>query len=608
MIFNPDAFWAFAAHVTVPTKEQGLIRITQPFGTQLRLGEEIARGLDEDIHDFVVLKGGRQIGGSTFADLLDIYWPPRNPGTAGQVVLDDDQNLNYRRFLIRQMWRSLPKRYRVPLGTDNAEIMEFKRVEMPNGRHVGGSQLIFGAAGMKSGEKLGRSKGLNYLHADEPGYWMLEKAVQSVRASLAETYALRLYLWIGTANGIGTPFHDMWKTALVSSSQRAVFLAWWMHRGYEIPVSNRRVWDMYGGDATQDERLWIRTVRRRYGHTISPEQLVWHRWKLAEAMNGDETMMAQEFSCLPEDAWQAFGHKLISPNAIQRIRVLLADAPRPKGYRYEWGRYLDHTTLHEDDPAHAALRVWEEPDPEGVYIVSAHPWGSSTPEATEWVVQVWRVWQDAMTQVAEYASEAGNGFQFAWAIAHLCGTYRKTDTPAYLIIEVGGAGMQVLKEVKDLEQNHYGLTNKFRGKQELRDVIGGVTHYVYSRPDTFGRKRMALEHKTHGENRLWLLTQARDEIEREIVEVRSERLVDELSMLRRGERGDNDQIGGGGSTSDARALCAALAIEHYRSTVWNDLPYLTAPKALKPWEQKQEAGQVLVGDFLNSVFRKGEAT
>src|SRR6059036_3538784 len=57
------AYHAFASRLTIPSRDAGLILFDHPFGTQLAMRKAIAAGWESDIHDFVILKGGRQIGG-----------------------------------------------------------------------------------------------------------------------------------------------------------------------------------------------------------------------------------------------------------------------------------------------------------------------------------------------------------------------------------------------------------------------------------------------------------------------------------------------------------------------------------------------------------------
>src|SRR5262249_48917323 len=148
------------------------------------------------------------------------------------------------------------------------------------------------------------------------------------------------------------------------------------------------MWERYAVPSpTADHRLWMREVKRRHKVEITPQKLGWWRWKLEVAMKGDETMMAQEFGSLPEECWQSIGQKFLTPTRIREMRLALRTAPKPEGYDYVMGRYLEDTSLVSADPETASLKVWERPQPDGVYVVAGHPAGSSSPEAMEYVAQ-----------------------------------------------------------------------------------------------------------------------------------------------------------------------------------------------------------------------------
>ena len=73
MKFNLQQFYRFCSNLKIETKEEGLRKMDHLLGTQIYVMQEIAQGLEEDIHFFVILKG-RQLGITTISLALDLYW------------------------------------------------------------------------------------------------------------------------------------------------------------------------------------------------------------------------------------------------------------------------------------------------------------------------------------------------------------------------------------------------------------------------------------------------------------------------------------------------------------------------------------------------------
>src|SRR5439155_42340 len=218
----------------------------------------------------------------------------------------------------------------------------------------------------------------------------------------------------------------------------------------------------------------------------------------------------------------------------------------------DFGTSLD--TMRLDLDPEGQLRIWEQPDPQGVYVVSAHPARSSDPDAASFVCQVWRAWADELIQVAEYASYEGSMYQFAWLAMNLAAAYR-FRVPAFFALEVGTVGKYVLAEIQRIQNYGYGLSPSAVNNRDVRNVIGNIQHFQYVRPDQATVRSAPLGWKMSAEIRPWIIHQLRDEIERGHVVIRSPELIDGLDGLRRGEEGDADVIEAGGVLADGRVGC-----------------------------------------------------
>ena len=111
--FNLQQFYHFCKQLKIETKEQGLRKMDNLLGTQTYVMGEIAKGLEEDVHFFTILKG-RQLGITTISLALDLYWHFINPGLQGTLTTDTEENRDMFRSTFQCTWRACQKntRYR----------------------------------------------------------------------------------------------------------------------------------------------------------------------------------------------------------------------------------------------------------------------------------------------------------------------------------------------------------------------------------------------------------------------------------------------------------------------------------------------------------------
>jgi hypothetical protein len=94
MKFNLKQFYDFCSQLKIETKEEGLKKMDHLLGTQTYVMEEIASGLAEDKHFFVILKG-RQLGITTISLALDLYWHFINNGLQGTLTTEHRRKQRY---------------------------------------------------------------------------------------------------------------------------------------------------------------------------------------------------------------------------------------------------------------------------------------------------------------------------------------------------------------------------------------------------------------------------------------------------------------------------------------------------------------------------------
>lgn len=544
--FNPEKFVRFCSLLRIDSKELGRIPLVLT-GGQRYLVDQIAEGLANDIHTFVVLKG-RQMGISTICLALDLYWPAKFRGLQGAIVTDTDENREVFRSYIDQYHKSLPKQVRSPVERNNRTQLIFKN----------NSRLVYMVAGEKKKGNLGRAKSANYMHATECSSWGDEEGFASLMNTLAQKNPNRLYILESTARGYNM-FYQAWETAKSSNTQKAIFVGWWRHDLYQWPddsVEFRTFWD---GSPTSEERVWIAEVFERYKVEITPNQLAWWRWYVTEQMKGDESLALQEMPPTEEYAFQLSGSKFFS---AERVNMAYQRAVKQECvyYRYQFGLNFEDTQFLETNEENAEVTIWETPQDNGVYTVGADPAYGSSEWADEFACTVGRCYADRFVQVLEVGSTAWTEAQFAWVIAHLAGWYGKSPTAdCMLTLELLGPGGAVFNELQNLKYKA-GSMRHDDPRLGAFDVIARIRDYLYKKQDAINGN-FSYQWLTNSREKVRMMSTFRSYFEREALEINSKQCLTQFRNIHR----NGDSIGGEGRAKDDRVIALGIAI-----IAWND--------------------------------------
>jgi hypothetical protein len=576
--FNLQHFYKFCSELKIETKEEGLKKMGTLLGTQKYVMEEIQKGLENDIHFFVILKG-RQLGITTVSLALDLYWQFTHPGWQGTLVADTEENRDMFRSTLGMYMEGLPKEFKIPLIAHNRNQMVLKNR----------SRIFYQIAGNKS--RLGQGKAITYLHGTETASWGNEEGLASLIASLAERNPERLYMFESTAQGFNM-FHDMYKTAKFAKTQRAIFCGWWRNEYYTVdPASSiyKVYWD---GKLTGEEKEWTKEIKKLYGVEINSRQMAWWRWKMAEGIK-DETLMYQEFPPTEDYAFVMTGTSFFSNSrcteAAKEAKKLL-----PDHYRYVFGQSFQDTEVLKSTERLGTLKIWEEPVDTAYYVIGADPAYGSSDWADRFCIQVYRCYANGLDQVAEFATSEMNTYQFAWVIAHLAGAYKNST----LNLEINGPGQAVINEIRTLKRMAVSMGNKMGS--DLMDVLGNMSNYLWRRNDSLGGPSMSIGFLTTSSTKERMLSYMKDYFERTMMIVRSMDLLEEMKTIVREE----GFIGAPGRAKDDRVIAAALACVAYAEQVQ---PRLIAARITREVSKSQEdytAEQLSVGRNVSDYLKK----
>jgi hypothetical protein len=543
--FSAERFESFCGKLTIGTKELGLAPLKW-MGSQRYVVNEIAAGLQQDIHSFVVLKG-RQMGISTVMLALDLYWLFKYPGLQGAVVTDTDDNRELFRSHLVQYMDSLPARYKPDKEGHNRTQLLLKN----------GSRLQYMVAGTKKQGGLGRAKSANYMHATECSSWGDEEGFASLMNTLAQQNPNRLYIYESTARGYNM-FYEAWEVAKKSKTQKAIFAGWWLNEFYRKEKSSVEYKTYWDGQLTSDERVWVKDVFERYRHSITSEQIAWWRWYVTEQMKGDDMMALQEMPPTEDYAFQLSGSKYFSSERINNA-YQSAIKKEPLFFRYKFGLHFEDTQFIETTEDMAEVTVWEWPDEKGVYSFGNDPAYGSSEWADEFASCMMRCYADRIVQVLELATADWTEQQYAWAIAHLAGFYGGKNGNCMLSLEMQGPGGAVFNELNNLKRMAGSLKAGDPRKGAL-DVVGCIRDYMWRKQDSMSAG-YAYQWQTNAKEKIRMFSTFRSYFEREMIELNSPQCVQQMRNVHR----NGDQIGGEGRAKDDCVVAACIAV-----IAWND--------------------------------------
>ena len=546
--FPRERFLKFCAALRIQSRDEGLA-LFKLLGSQIYILDEICKGLAEGISTFVILKS-RQLGASTFFLALDLFWAFEHSGLLGVFATHEDASRDQFRNQIDLFLTTLPKGYKVPDKRSNQNMLVLQNKSL----------FRYLVAGQRaSSNRLGRSGSSNYLHATEVAFWGSEDEIASLNQGLSERWAHRLYFYESTANGYNH-YWQLWRIALESPAQRAIFVGWWRDERNEFGADhpNYKFYMPQGTRTplTDREKRGVKEVREQYGVRVNAGQLAWYRYTLETKCGGDESMMDQEQPWVAEDAFQSTGSIFFNNEVMgramkraERLNEMNAFNIRvPERFSDMEIVPLKQAMLHKAD-----LRMWEMPSSWGRYVIGVKP---ATGAGDEGVISVWRVFADIAEQVAEYASDDISTLRLAWVVAYLCGLYR----PLMWHIDVLGSGMAVLKELDNLKQQRHIMTGP--DSSSMLNVLGRMRDFYFRRPDSLSGN-VVRHWKTTLDTRRLLMDIFKNRVESDRAQVRSLACLEHMRKL---VVTTGEAVEATTNFDDSRPVAAALAI--YAWTEW----------------------------------------
>lgn len=541
MKFPLATFWKFCAALRIDSKEFGEITLAKEnlLGTQIYVIEQIAKGIDEGCHHFVILKG-RQQGITTICIALDLFWCFRHGGMSGSLVTHTDEAREMFRATIQMYMDGLPDKWKIPVEKHNRTQVVFKNR----------SRLSYQVAGTRKNTKLGKGQALTFLHATEVSEYGDEEGMASLEASLAEENPNRLYIYESTAQGMNH-FVDQWENAESAESQRAIFVGWWRSQFYRKKKGSAEYRVYWDGRLSPEERKWCAEIKKLYNYDIDDEQISWWRWNLAEKTRDEQLLMQNH----PPTAAYAFimsGSNFFNTNRITDEYKIAVKLP-VNNFRFMLRENFEDTELVQCSEKLQNLKIWDFPKAGSHYVIGADPAYGSSEWADRFCASVYRCYSDGMEQVAEFNTSDCSPYQFAWIICYLAGAYMMEQSSTCMLnLEINGPGQAVLTEMNSLKRVAANSPNG--GGRGLLNIVSNIQNFMYKRQDSFGAPS-AYHTRTNTLEKERMFNAFKDGFERGMIRVKSPGCIDEMKNIVR----EDGFLGAPGRGKDDRIVASALA-------------------------------------------------
>lgn len=543
------------------------------WNSQRRILDELATGMDQGIRRFYVLKS-RQLGSTTVFVILALFWLAMHPKMKGALVVDQEKTRDDFREVIRNIIESIPEEYgaiRIKKGGDNKVFMTF----------TNGSQLNFLVAGTSgSKEAWGESSGYAFVLLTEIANYGSEAGLANFEEAMSDDNPDRLYVYESTAKG-----YNHWRQRWLAArddpyTTRCIFVGWWSKELNVIKTGDPRFIIFGMPPPDERERELIHLVKERYGHEITPEQLAWIRFRMSKAAS--ESSVNQNQPWVEEQAFVLSGRSYFQTRLVANDLDRMTATPY-RGYRFWlgadfWSASIEHLQ-GEGRRKEIELRIWQEPMPEGRYVIGCDPAGGSDEKNDRHAISVWRCYADKLIQVAEYADNIAETRHCAWVLAYLAGIYRNCQ----IILELGGGyGKAVMVELEHLRELLRADLNRGRqgpNKRDWSDFLDNARWYIYRRPDSPAANGYIVNFQTTGDLKRQVFSEFRDSHINRYAVINSRPMLEEMMTIVQ----DGDSIGAPNHQKDDRTIASCLA-NH-------------------AWVQEERPGMLMRGETFEAITR-----
>ena len=298
---------------------------------------------------YIVLKA-RQLGISTFTEAFITFMTMFSPNTNSVIMAHLAESASAIFNMTRLYIDELPSGMK------------------PQQKYSNAKELVFdGENGLKSSIRVmvasdaTRGSTYKFAHLSEVAFWEHpEEALLALNQAVPMTED-SLIVMESTANGFNY-FYTLWQDAVNGRNDYTpLFFPWYVDPEYTRPYD--------GFTLTSYEK----DIMERY--SLTPDQLQWRRWCIANNCGNDEVKFRQEYPITPEEAFITSGTSVFDSEKILEHMKTLTEPLRKGYFGYDYDG-LHITNIHWVDDPQGYIRIYREPG--GISVIGGDTAGEGS--------------------------------------------------------------------------------------------------------------------------------------------------------------------------------------------------------------------------------------
>lgn len=284
-----------------------------------RIEDEIASGEREDGILINLLKGGRQIGGSTLAESVIAHRATTQNNLFGLIAADVPAQSAYLFDMFERMIDGLPMWLRPEVN----EQVKNTEIKFDGGTNiwVGSGKSVRGTTGQRG--QLGRGKTLSIGHLSELSTWDATDQIQGALLPTIPRNPRVFFMFESTAKGRGGWWHEHWDKSRKGIGRFVPIFIPWYAEPKKYSLTPKEGWVPKETTLAHAKRCEL--VGEKWTHRtvkLTKAQLYWYEMTRTDyEESGQLTTFLEEFGAADDDeCFQFSGKTIFGAAVVQRIQ------------------------------------------------------------------------------------------------------------------------------------------------------------------------------------------------------------------------------------------------------------------------------------------------